>query len=360
MALRDIEPDWRIPDGAGRDLGIGIVGCGGIVTGCHLPAYAAAGLRVAAVTDIDPDRARTVAEEHGIEAVTADAAGLVARDDVDIVDIAVPPWAQPEIVALAAGAGKHLLCQKPLALELDVARTIVRTAADAGVVLAVNQQLRWSAGIAASRDLVGRGAIGSPRAARIDVNGPPGYEPWPWLAEAPRLSIQYHGIHYLDALRSILGDPRSVTSVQGRVPEQAPILGETRSVTVVEWEGGTQALLTLNEFDPHGVAAGTFRILGSEGSLDGTIGLLYDPPDTRPDTLELRRSGEEPRPFTFDTRWFPDAFLGPMADLMDAIASGREPITSGRDNLRTVALVLATYRSAAEQRTVDVEELLSA
>src|SRR6187402_1146723 len=143
-----LEPDWRIPDGAGRHRGIGIIGCGGIVSGAHLPAYTAAGLNVVAVYDIDADKAAEVAARFGVPTVADSAEALIATDGVDIVDIAVPPWEQPAIVEVVAAAGKHMLCQKPLALDYATALAEVETAEAAGVMLAVNQQMRWDAGIA--------------------------------------------------------------------------------------------------------------------------------------------------------------------------------------------------------------------
>src|SRR5690242_6932500 len=117
-----LDPAWRIPSGRGREMGIGIVGCGGIVQYGHLPAYRQAGLRVVAVTDVDADKARTVATEFDIPVVAESAERLVALPEVDIVDIAVPPWVQPGIVDLAASAGHHMLCQKPFALDFETAR----------------------------------------------------------------------------------------------------------------------------------------------------------------------------------------------------------------------------------------------
>src|SRR3954469_21376819 len=105
MSTEALDPDWRIPSGQGRDLGIGIVGCGGIVQYGHLPAYRQAGLRVVAVTDVDTEKARAVAQHCDIPVVAGSAEELVSLDGVDIVDIAVPPWVQPDIVELAAGAG---------------------------------------------------------------------------------------------------------------------------------------------------------------------------------------------------------------------------------------------------------------
>ena len=358
MTHGPIEPTWRIPVGQGRELGIGIVGCGGIVELGHLPAYRQAGLRVVAVHDVDVERARTVAREFGIPAVSPSAEALVAAEDVDVVDIAVPPWVQPEIVALALSAGRHVLCQKPFSLEMSQARQMVEAAESAGVLLAVNQQMRWIAAMAASKDLIAKGAIGRATAAQLQVSGFADWTPWPWLVAAPRLEVMYHSIHYLDSVRSVLGDPEWITSIHGRNRAQSGVEGETQTTTVLEYGDGLQALITMNHADVHGATENAFRFLGTEGALEGTIADEYDAVQGRCDTLTLRRSGESPVVYDFDTRWLPDAFLGPMSDLMDAIATGRTPQTSGRDNLRTLALALGSYRSAEERRSIRVADVL--
>lgn len=353
-----IEPEWRIPDGAGRDLGIGIVGCGGIVQYAHLPAYREAGLRVLAVHDVDAAKARAVAEEFGIPTVAASVEEVAATPGVAIVDIAVPPWEQPAIVARAAAAGRHLLCQKPLALEYPTALEEVEAAERSGILLAVNQQMRWAPCIAATRSLVRQGAIGRLREARIQVDVATPWHMWPWLASAPRLEVLFHSIHYLDSLRSILGDPVWVTSVHGRDPVRPRVVGETRTTTVLEYADGLQAQVIVSHDNDHGTPAAHVIVRGETGAIEGTIGLLYDYPTGRVDTLALLREGATVEEFDFGSmRWIPDAFLGPMADLMDAIATGRQPITSGRDNLGTIAVALAAYRSAEERRTVRVDEM---
>jgi predicted dehydrogenase len=351
------EPEWRIPTGAGRDLGIGIVGAGGIVQYGHLPAYQAAGLRVVAITDLDQDKARDVAARFGIPTVTASADELVTVPGVDIVDIAVMPWDQPTIVGLATAAKRHVLAQKPFALDIESGRQMVDEAAAAGVKLAVNQQMRWEPAIAAARSLVRQGAVGQVSNSHVAVSVATPWHMWPWLAAAPRLEIMYHSIHYEDSLRSILGDPAWVTSVHGRYPSQGGVVGETRTTTILEYPDGSQALVAVDHYDEHGTPYAELRIRGTEGAIEGTIGLLYDYPDGRVDTLSLRRAGEPPRDFDFSpVRWIPDAFLGPMSDLMDAIATGREPATSGRDNLRTLTVAFAIYQSVAERRSIPIPE----
>jgi predicted dehydrogenase len=356
----EIEPNWRIPDGAGRQRGIGIVGCGGIVTGAHLPAYRDAGLDIVAVYDIDPARARAAAAEFGIGTVTESIDALLDAPGVDIVDIAVPPWVQPEIVPVVAVAGKHMLCQKPLALDHAAALAEVEAAEAAGVLLAVNHQMRWDPAVAASRDLIERGAIGDVAEAQIQVSAMTPWHLWPWLASAPRLEAMYHSIHYQDSLRSIMGDPTWITSVHGRYPEQDPVVGETATTTILEYEDRRQAMVLANHYNMHGDVYATIRFMGTEGALEGTIGLMYDYPTGRPDTLALYRDGTQVKAYEFDRLWIPDAFLGPMSDLMDAIETGRTPLTSGREILNTVAVTQAAYLSAAERRSVRLDEITQA
>ena len=151
------------------------------------------------------------------------------------MDIAVLPWVQPEIVPIVAAAGKHMLCQKPLAMDYATGVLEVETAERAGVLLAVNHQMRWDAGIAASRDLVAQGALGRVTEAQVQVSVSTPLHLWAWIAESPHLDIKIHSTHYLDALRSILGDPEWVTSIHGRYPEQAPVIGETVTKTILEY-----------------------------------------------------------------------------------------------------------------------------
>ncbi|MFV2063020.1 MAG: Gfo/Idh/MocA family protein, partial [Chloroflexota bacterium] len=284
----------------------------------------------------------------------------LATPGVDIVDIAVPPWVQPDIVPMVASAGKHMLCQKQLALDYHTALAEVETAEAAGVLLAVNHQMRWDAAVAASRDLIERGAIGQVAEAQIQVSVATPWHLWPWLAAAPRLEVMYHSIHYQDALRSILGDPVWVTSVHGRYPRQDAVAGETTTKTILEYADGSQALVAVNHYNLHGDVYAELRFLGTDATLEGTVGLMYDYPAGRPDTLALYRDGAQVREYEFDTKWIPDAFLGPMSDLMDAIEADRAPITAGRSILGTIAVAQAAYRSAEERRSIRLDEITGA
>jgi predicted dehydrogenase len=349
--------DWRPKLGQKTDYGIGSIGAGGIVQYAHMPAYKKVGFRCVAVYDLNKEAAQKVADDFGIPKVYDNLEDLLADPAVDIVDIAVPPWVQHEIVAQAAAAKKHMLCQKPLSDSFAHAVQIVEAAKAAGVKQAINHQMRWDAGIAAAHDLIQKGMIGQPTDAQIQVSCETPWHMWPWLASAPRLEVMYHSIHYIDAIRFLFGDPAWVTSRHARYAKQGEVKGETKTITILDYEDGLQALVAVNHYNLHGETFATFKFFGTEGAIEGTIGLMYNYPAGRPDTLEFRRKGEAPIPVELDEMWIPDAFVGPMAGLMQAIETDGVPPSSTEDNLNTLRVVNAAYLSMQENRSVRPSEI---
>lgn len=349
-----LQVDYKPHIPAKTDYGIGMIGCGGIVNYAHLPAYKAHHLNVLACYDLRAEAAEKTAQEHGIPTVYAELDQMLADERIEIVDIAVQPWAQPGIAVKALEAGKHLLCQKPLAVSYEDALVIVEAARRTGRKVAVNQQMRWDSGIAAAKDLITRGFIGQPTDAQIQVSSITPWHMWPWLAQSPRLEIQYHSIHYLDSMRYLFGDPEWVTSRHTRYPLQKA-RAETKTVTVLDYPSGMQVLVAVNHYDESGDNYAEFRFLGTEGLIKGTIGLMYNYPTGRIDTLQAHSKSFAPD-LWFDVKleglWVPDAFIGPMASLMEAIQTDSKPITDIEDNLCTLRMVDACYLSATENRSV--------
>jgi predicted dehydrogenase len=341
------------------DYGIGIVGCGGIVQYAVLPTYRKHSLNVLACYDIDKATAEQVAQEFDIPRVYDGLAALVADPQIEIVEISVPPQFQLDIARVCIEAGKHLLCQKPLADTLPHAAEIVRLAREAGVKLAVNQQLRWGQGLRAAKSLIAKGWLGEVVDASIQVSVNTPWHMWPWLAIAPRLEIQYHSIHYIDAMRSILGDPEWVTSRHARNPLQGEIVGETKTITILDYADHLQALIADNHYNHSDDYFAVFRFIGTEGYIRGTLGAMYNYPHGREDTLEWSSTRYYPdKRFEakLEGRWIPDAFIGPTASLMQAIQEDGVPETDGADNLQTLRIVEAAYLSAAENRSVHLDE----
>ena len=340
------------------DRGIGIVGAGGIVNYGHLPAYKKAGLRVVGIVDKNREQAERTAKQHGIPRVCSTVDELLRDGDIDIVDIAVYPAEQVEIVRQAAAAGKHLLCQKPFADEYAKAVRSVELAEQAKVKLAVNQQMRWDAGIRCSKLLIDDGWLGTPTYATIQVHCNTDWSLWPWIYSGKRLEIMFHSIHYIDSLRYLLGEPTHVFTSGSRGPNETTE-AETKTLTVWEYASGLQVSIDACHSTWQDDAYAIFRLEGTEGVIKGTIGLMYNYPTGRPDTLEFMSKRNSGYWFSarLDKMWIPDAFIGPMASLMIAIEDGSQPETSGRDNLRTLQIVFAQYRSMAEKRAVSPAEI---
>ena len=340
------------------DRGIGIVGAGGIVNYAHLPAYKKAGFRVVGVVDKQRDRAEHTAQQHAIPHVYSTVDELLGEDDVEIVDVAVYPAEQGEIVRLATAAGKHLLCQKPFADEYSTAVRNVKLAEQAKVKLAVNQQMRWDAGIRCARLLIDDGWLGTPTYGTIQVHCHTNWSLWPWIYQGKRVEIMFHSIHYIDSLRYLLGEPSWVFTSGSRGPAETTG-AETKTVTVWDYASGLQVVIDVCHTTWQDDRYAIFRFEGSEGVIKGTIGLMYNYPTGQPDTLEFMSKRNSQYWFSgrLDSLWIPDAFVGPMASLMCAIENDSEPETSGRDNLRTLQVVFAEYRSMAERRAVRPEEI---
>ena len=193
--------------------------------------------------------------------MAASIAELLADPSIDVVDIAITPWDQPAVAAQAIAAGKHLLCQKPLAADYASAVHLVALARERGVKLAVNQQMRWDAGIAVAKQLIAQGALGAPADARIEVSVRTPWHMWPWLAQQERLEIMFHSIHYLDALRYLFGDPVRVSSFHSRWPGQ-PEVGETRTLTVFEYADDLRVTIDVNHHNWSDDAYARFRFSG--------------------------------------------------------------------------------------------------
>jgi len=337
-------------------LPIAIVGAGGIVDGAHLLAYKKAGLEIVGITDVDQDRAKGVASRHDISTVYPDLSTMLRDSKAKVIDIAVPPAVQRDVFIEVAKSGRHILAQKPLATTVADGELIIKAANESGIIAGVNQQLRFEEGIAAAYKMVDLGWVGKVTSISITVNLATPWEMFPWAKNMEKLEIMVHSIHYHDVIRWFLGEPISVYSVAGRTKGQFPI-GETRTVSTYKYPDEVSAIVHANHVNRGGDNYAEFRIDGDSGSIRGTLGLLYDYPTGRVDTLEVNSSklptdGWTPYPVT--TRWFPDAFIGTMGSLLGAIAGKNSLRSSVEENLGTLKLVAALYESIATNRVVEL------
>ena len=342
------------------DYGIAFIGCGGIVNYGHIPAYKASGFHLVGGYDINPEAARKTVQEHGLQKVYATLDDVLNDPLIQIVDIATMAWDRHVVVEKASAAGKHMLCQKPFSDTYSNAVQMADAAERAKLKIAVQQQFRWSSLIRSVRALLLEGWVGEVLDAEVQVSIHTPWDMWPWIASQPRLEVLYHSIHYLDSLRFLFGEPALITSRHTKHPMQQA-KGETKTITVWDYPNGMQILIAICHFDWSPALYSLFRVLGTDGVIEGTIGTNYDYPTGRNDTITFTSRVHPDLNFsaTLPGRWIPDAFYGPMASLMEAIQTDGEPITSARDNLGTLRVVEAAYRSMSEARSVNPAEIVA-
>jgi predicted dehydrogenase len=336
---------------------IGIVGAGEIVTSAHLPAYQQAGFYVTGITSLPLELAEVVAKKFAIPKIYPDLDSLLLDPEVEVVDIAVPAFAQPEIAIRAIRRGKHILCQKPLAPSFTAAKEIVREANQYGVKLAVNQNGRWTPGFSASKDLIRRGLLGIPTFAKVESSRwGIGYSSW--LATVRQDIVLYSALHFLDAIRFLFGMPERVSAVSSRYPGQKEI-GETFAFIVMEFSQGLVACVLDSQQNWTGEPILNYRFEGTEGMVEGTIGIHKDYPLGEPDTIKFRSKAYGDVWFSpkLNGKWIPDAFIGTMGELLESIEQDRQPSNSGEDNLESLKLVFAAYQSMEEKRSVNPQEI---
>lgn len=366
MPAIDTNLEHCAPAPARKDFAIGAIGAGFIMRDVHLVAYERAGYRVAAIASRTPAAAREAARLRGIPRVYDTAAELMADPAIEVLDVAVPPDKQIGVIRQAVKHHRHIkgiLAQKPLGTNYAEACEVVRLCEDAGIVLAVNQNMRYDHSIRALKTALNRGYLGEPVLGTIEMRAIPHWKPW--QERDPRTTLQVMSIHHLDTFRYLFGDPKSIYVSARTDPRTKFDHLDGIVLYILEYANG----LRCSAWDDvwtgparEGAAADIYikwRVEGLDGAAWGTIGWPYYP-DAVPSAIHFTTKQAPGTWFSPQWKevWFPDAFQGTMGQLLDALAKATEPAISGRDNLHTMALVEAGYRSLAEHRPVDLNEIL--
>ena len=327
-------------------IGWGLVGPGKIAGNEIAPAIASLGnSELVTVVSRDQQKADAFAAQHGAGRGTTSFSGMLRDDDVHAVYIATPNALHAEQAIAAARAGKHVLCDKPIAMTVADAEQIIAECTKAGVRLGVTFQTRNHEGMADVRRLVADGEIGSVVVAEVEMSsgrtGLGGWRTEPSLAGMG--TMNNIGVHGYDLLRYLLSaEVTEVTALLGVEPEYRL---DTTVLALLRFGSGALAYVNANQSVPD------FR---PDMVLYGTEGRVTGHNVTRPNLTGryeiLTKAGESSR--QADTS---GAYRKTVGDFADAVLQGRDPSPSGLDGLRSVQLTSAMARSAAERRTVRLD-----
>lgn len=347
-------PHEEVGLAGGRSLHGVMVGAG------HFAAYHAdawhrvPGVRITAVCDIDRHAADDLAQRHGIGARFADWREMIDSQRPDFVDVVTPPDTHDAICRHAAARGVHVICQKPLTSSLEEATALVDDVARARVRFMVHANWRWQPWYRRTRELLDDGAIGAPFSLSFLMRTGESWDVDAFLDrpdvahEAPRMLLREMGVHFVDSFRYLLGE---VETVYARTRRHNRIVrGEDAALVVLGFVDGPTAILDASRYNESTAADpmftfGTMRLDGAKGHLllhaDGNLSL--HPLGGIPELVEV----DIP-----EAGFAGDCVRATQGHFAEALRTGVEFETPGRDWLRTLRVVEAAYRSAESGEVV--------
>lgn len=347
-------------------LRVGIVGCGNVALNFHAPAYQAVPGRYEVVGLADPTAQRLelgrATAGLGEDQVHADLADLLARDDVDVIDVCTPQHLHRANVIAAVEAGKHVLCEKPIAAKPSDAAAMVAAAQRAGVVLGVVHNYLFFPEIVALKALVDRGELGEVRSVRVDMlgvidsPGAAGYQPlWrkdPAASGGGVLMDMLHGVYLAEHL---LGSP--VTAVSAFVDgTEDDGVSTVEGLALCRLEAGRRAAL-VNIGWGHG--PGGVSVHGSKGRAVARYRAEGTMPWAPFEQLTVTAEGAGTRVVDLPAGQelvplVATAMRDTVVNLADAITGRGTPAADGAAALHTLETTVAAYASAALGRSVAV------
>ena len=324
-------------------LGWAIVGLGRIATTEIAPGIARSGNgRLAAVVSRDQAKAEQFALDHGARRAFDDFHAMLRDPEVDAVYIATPNALHADQVVAAAAAGKHVLCDKPLATSVEDAQRAVAACEAAGVRLGMMFQTRAFEGMADIARMAREGEIGRVVVAQVEMsagrNLPVGWRTQPELAGLG--TINNIGVHAFDLLRYLLG--AEVEEVAAMIDVEGGLSVDTTAAVLLRFAQGTLAYVNANQSVP---------CSRDDVVLHGTDGRILGRNLTRPNregTVSIVRQGEE-RSWQVSTG---GGYVATLQDFAAAVAEGRDPSPSGLDGLRSVQLTAAIARALQGRQVV--------
>lgn len=334
------------------NLPIVIIGAGGIVKDAHLPAYKKAGFQVYGIVNRTRAKAVAIAEEFGIPNVfdSLDQAVLLAPNNT-VYDLTIMPEQFIECLEKLPD-GAAVLIQKPMGDYFPQSEAILEVCRRKKLVAAINCQLRQAPFVNAARWLIDQGFIGELYDMEVRVTVETPWELFPHVMIHPRLEILYHSIHYVDLIRSFLGNPESVYAKTLGHPSKT--LSSSRSTLLFDYGDTLHAVINTNhdhDFGPEHQES-YIKWEGTKGAIKATMGLLMDYPRGVSDKFSFAIKDEnntsEWIDYPIEGSWFPDAFIGSMGSLMRYKLGEIDRLPAAvEDVVDTMAVVEAAYQSSA-------------
>ncbi len=320
------------------------------------------GCSLVAVADIDPDRAESVARRDRATALS-DSAELIARDDVEAVIVSTPPDSHEELALAAIEAGKHVICEKPLAPTLDACGRMVAASKRHGRVLATGFCQRYFPAVRFAKNTVDSGAIGELTHVRAYTGheGLPEFRK-PWMYSKSTVgggALMDNGIHVIDLVAHLLGD---ISEVYGAASHRTWKLDdvEDHGVALLRTAAGKTATIEAawNEWRGYRFSIEAY---GDRGMVKASYAPMFAMAVylDEPGVVRRRKYHLYPRALMRE-QWYGwqstvrAAFIEEFRDFLRLTQGESSPCADGKAGLRAVEIAQAVYQSNAERRPVSV------
>ncbi len=307
-------------------VGLAVLGTGRIVETGYVPAVETAkGARLVAILSRDQARGDEAAHKYGIDAAYSDLDQLLADPQIDAVIVATPDGLHEDQVIAAAKAGKHVLCEKPMAISLAACQRMAEAVAKAGIVFAMGYDNRFNPGLAHVKELIDQGAVGPVRLARAYATSAVS-NPDNWRARGEQSgywALSAVGTHVIDAYRWFFGDPASIGGGHGAFVNDVPT--DEISILVMNYPGRLMAEVTSTSILPF---SQRLEIHGEKGSIIGEkmFGRTHrEVPITCNGEIEMVLQS--------------NPFIVEIEDFVGAIEGRNEPRTSLEDGIANVRIM---------------------
>ncbi len=304
-----------------------------------------------AVASPSPGKAKAFAEERGIPKAFENHGDLLALKEIDLVLVCVPNHLHAQVTLDCARAGKHVVCEKPLCLNLSEADRMIAACRDAGVLLMYAEELCFAPKYVRAKTLVDEGGLGRVFLVKQSEEHFGPHMPWFWDVRRSGGGVLLDmGCHSIEFARWIFGKPavKAVSAVMGVYVHSGRTRGEDHSLCTIEFEGDRLALAE-NSWAKQGGVDDRCEIYGSEGFtradlLRGSSLLTYS--EKGYGYAVEKAAGTSGYTFTmFDEIWnygFPQE----MAHFCRCVQGLETPLETGQDGREVLRIILAAYQSA--------------
>ncbi|NOZ00566.1 MAG: Gfo/Idh/MocA family oxidoreductase [Deltaproteobacteria bacterium] len=329
-------------------IGLGIVGSGYIAQ-THLDALRAVpDCYVAATADVDESRGKEFARVNGVERFYVGHKAMLADPNVKAVVIGVPNCFHFEVAMDAFAAGRHVICEKPLALSLEDGRRMVETAEKKGLVLGYAEELCYVPKFVRARELARSGGIGKPYLVRQCEKHAGPYSPWFWKEEEAGGGILMDmGCHSISCILWVLGKPKvkSVYAHMGTYLHGGVTKEEDHVIILMEFEDGSFGQAEASWALKGGMDS-TLEIFGTEGVVKADLlkgmGLRAFSENGFPGAGDEGKGWVHPE---YEELWN-NGYPQEDRDFVKCMREGGTPAQNGRDGLDVLEIILAAYHSA--------------